>query len=153
MSFHQRSFTHRFDTMGDIAEKVFEQVFPEHSRVGINRPNMRVTDMPAELRYAPDYMTVDSFVEVMGIGRDKTLKVKLEKIMALQHWTAIAPVNFFVYDSNRNKWWIGPAHDWWIAAVTHGEVSHFHDNNKPYLALRSDHFPTEAHDGPPRDPD
>jgi hypothetical protein len=130
--------------MGDAAEKQFEIIFPSHHRFGINRPNMHVPSIPLMLRYAPDYMVQSGLVECMGVGRDATLKLKLDKLSALLRWELIADVSLFVWDSHRSRYWIALIQDWNRACVEHGEVDEFNDNGKPYVRLKSTNFPTSA---------
>ena len=142
--FNAAPFNIRYSSMGDTSEKVFESLYPNFHRLGLNRPNMNVNALPAQMRYLPDYLTTAGMVEVMGIGRDKTLKLKFEKMHALQQWTSIMQVHLFVYDSHRRKWWIGPIEEWQQRCVEHATVAYFSDNNKPYMRLLSDNFPTEG---------
>lgn len=144
MAFHEQHFASRFGQMGDASEKQFEQLFPQHHRFGLNRPNMHVPSIPAMLRYTPDYMIVSGLVECMGIGRDSTLKLKLEKMSALHRWELVAPVSLFVWDSHRSRYWIASLSDWQRACVEHGEVAEFDDNSKPYIRLKSTNFPTTS---------
>ena len=144
MSYHEQSFSARFGSMGDASEQMFERLYPQHHRFGLNRPNMHVPSIPLMLRYAPDYMVVSGLVECMGIGRDATLKLKLDKLSALQRWELIAEVSLFVWDSHRSRYWIAPLADWQRACVEHGEVAEFNDNNKPYIRLKSANFPTTS---------
>ena len=142
--FHQAPFAVRYTQMGDVAEGVFEKVFPAHHRLGLNRPNLRVMSLPYITRFLPDFLVADGMVEVMGIGRDKTLKFKIEKMHNLLRWGMVCPVHLFVYDSSRKKWYYAPIEQWFQAATAHGTLDHFEDNNSPYLRLLSDNFPCEG---------
>jgi hypothetical protein len=51
----------------------------------------------------PDYLTTKGWVEVMGVGDDQTLKLKLDKLMALHFWRLLMPVDLWVYDSRRDR--------------------------------------------------
>ena len=128
--------------MGDAAEEVFSRIYPRNSRCGLNRPDMNVAAMTTLSRCIPDFQTEDAFVEVMGIGRDATLKLKVEKGLALVQWQFIANVDIFVSDSHRRRWWRAPLQEWLEACFQHSEVKRFHDNNKLYWALHADNFPT-----------
>jgi hypothetical protein len=143
-AFHQAPFAVRYSQMGDVSEGVFETLTPNHHRYGLNRPNMYVANLPPMLRYTPDYLTPNGLVEVMGIGKDKTLKIKIEKINALLKWHMTGEVHLFVYDSYRKKWWLAEIDDWFSACVSYGEMARFPDNNKEYVRLNSDNFPVEG---------
>lgn len=145
MSFHEQSFHTRLGTMGDTAEAVFDHLFPQSHKLGLNRPPFSMAGMLLEMRYVPDRMTREAFVEVMGIGGDQTLKLKLEKFDALFCWKALGPVDLFVYDQANERWWMAPITDWFRAALLHGTLGEFHDG-KEFAALHADHFPTAPTD-------
>jgi hypothetical protein len=134
--------------MGDKAEKTFEQVFPRHNRIGLNRPDMNVSKMTLLSRTIPDYQTETALVEVMGIGRDATLKLKAEKALALIQWQFIDPVELFVADSYKRRWWRAPLDSWLTACFQHATVDHFPDNNKLFWRLHVDHFPVDPTPSP-----
>ena len=96
-------WSERFKDMGDEAEGVFEELYNVNgvgfARFGFNRPNLHMSKLPTHLRYAPDYVTEDGFVEVQGFGRDQTCKLKVDKWEALRYWDCLHPVYLFVYDS------------------------------------------------------
>ena len=142
-AFHQSPFHVRFGAMGDVAEKVFEDIFPAHHRLGLNRPNLHTQSLPYIMRFLPDFLTVDGMIEVMGVGRDKTLKFKIEKMNALARWQQMAPVHLFVYDSSKKRWWISPLEAWQEACISKGTIDHFDDNKKAYVKLLTDDFPSE----------
>lgn len=142
--FHKAPFHVRFGTMGDTAEKIFEQVFPHHHRLGLNRPNLHTQSLPYIMRFLPDFLTVQGMVEVMGIGRDKTLKFKIEKLHNLIKWSNMCEVHLFVYDSSRKKWYMAPLDAWHAACTAHGTLDHFDDNNAAFIRLTSDNFPVEG---------
>lgn len=87
--FHQGSYQERYTQMGDEAEGHFEKNNSSWVRYGLNRPNFYVHKLPHHIRYTPDYLQADPvrLVEVMGMGRTP-LKIKLEKLAALQWWDA-----------------------------------------------------------------
>lgn len=103
--FSDKSFDSRFGAMGDEAEGMFEQVHPKGwVRWGLDRPNLKVSALPVKIRYAPDYLTSDGFVEVMGVGRDQILKLKVEKLCCLWQWHAEMPTNLFIWDSKNKRY-------------------------------------------------
>ena len=98
MAFSDLNWNQRFESMGDETEGIFEEMYPEqYVRFGFNRPPFSIAKMPLQLRYAPDYIEGGiRFVECQGIGA-AGLKVKIEKLMALQHWDLMLPVHFFIW--------------------------------------------------------
>lgn len=144
-NFNEKKWNNRFGAMGDTAESAFVGVHPEAHRVGLNRPNFDVRGMHDAMRYAPDYMLQDGLYEVMGVASrgDSLLKVKFEKLSALSIWTCIGPINLFVYDSSKKRYWEATLEDWTKACHKYAEVARFHDNKKPYFALHIDNFPSE----------
>lgn len=90
--------------MGDEAEQVFTEVYGRGYVVwGLRRPSIKVSALPAKIRYAPDYLTSDGFVEVMGVGRDQVLKLKVEKHIALLQWNQEMPTRLFIWDSSNRR--------------------------------------------------
>ena len=138
--FHEQPFSARFAVMGDQAEAVFDLIHPKNHELGLNRPPFGMAGMSAVMRYTPDRMTRDAFVEVMGFGRGQTLKVKHEKFEALQAWATIAPVELFIYDSHNQRYWEGPL-DAWLWAYQDAETGVYPDNGKTYLTLPANQFP------------
>jgi hypothetical protein len=142
--FHEAPFAQRYAIMGDIAESVFEDVEPKHHRLGYNRPPFYVANLPLMLRNLPDYMIKEGLVEVMGIGKDKTLKLKVEKLRSLLNWQLIANVELFVYDSHRKQYWRAPIMEWELACAEYATMDRFPDDLRPYYRLNSDNFPNEG---------
>lgn len=150
-SFHQQSFAARHGSMGDQCEAVFDALHGDRvHRLGLNRvwangKRLTLNQMTIPMRYAPDRMVLDRYVECMGIGRDQTLKIKDEKVVSLLRWNNLGPVDLFVYDSKNNRWWQAPILEWNEAITKHAEVDHFSEG-KAYWALHSSHFPSEPTD-------
>ena len=142
--FHEAPFAQRYAIMGDIAESVFEDVEPKHHRLGYNRPPFYVANLPLMLRNLLDYMIKEGLVEVMGIGKDKTLKLKVEKLRSLLNWQLIANVELFVYDSHRKQYWRAPITEWELACAEYATMDRFPDDLRPYYRLNSDNFPNEG---------
>jgi hypothetical protein len=144
-AYYQRSFAERFGAMGDKAEAAFTQVNPTAHRVGLCRPAFSLRDVDANLRYAPDYMTPDGFVEVMGFSSrgSGTLKLKYEKADALRAWNMLAPVSMFVFDSGGKRYWIAPINDWLAACYKHATHQRFEDDDRPYFDLPYPYFPSQ----------
>lgn len=107
MSFKDRSFSNRVKAggMGDLAEGVFENVYPlAWDRMGFNRPSTPMHGMVPFIRYTPDYMTFHGPVEVQGFGHDQIAKVKVEKLDALADWNKIQETRLFLFDSRNSRW-------------------------------------------------
>ena len=102
--FHTQSWVGRFAELGDTAEAIFEQVYPNNwVRFGLNRPPLKMSSLTVRSRYAPDYLTSDGYVEVKGCGRDGIIKIKRENLDALQWWHSNEQVRFFFWDSHRTR--------------------------------------------------
>jgi len=144
-NFKEKSWSNRYSTMGDIAETAFIGVYPHAHRLGLNRPDFDVRGMADPMRYAPDFMMSDGLYEVMGVASrgDSLLKIKFEKLDALSTWMCIGPVNLFIYDSSKKRYWEGGLREWIKACHRCAEVARFPDNKKPYFALHIDDFPAE----------
>ena len=80
-TFKDQPWAARFVAMGDTAEEVFEEVAPFGNliRLGWNRPNIYMGDMSIVLKHMPDYYSGGYLIEVMGMGRDGILKLKLDR--------------------------------------------------------------------------
>jgi hypothetical protein len=107
MSFKDQGWDRRFESMGDMAEAQFEGWMQKRQRgyvrYGLDRPPIQMHKLPARLRYTPDYLCSNQFVEVQGFGQDQTFKLKLDKHGALHWWNDLHPVAFFVYDSRYER--------------------------------------------------
>jgi hypothetical protein len=105
VSFKDASWDRRFAEMGDQAEGVFEAVCKRgFVRCGLNRPPLRMSDLPTRVRYWPDYLCSNKFVEVQGCGRDQKFKLKLSKWGALRWWNDLHPVELFLWDSFHKRY-------------------------------------------------
>lgn len=142
--FHEQDWTGRFAVLGDTAEKKFIEWCERHElpwvRFGLERPPISLRDVPARLRYAPDFMQSRRMVEVQGLGRDQLLKVKVDKFGALHHWNEIKTdrfdgVWFFVWDSHKKRecqFPLGMLDRLLNTGVA--ELAYFHEQ-KPYFAF------------------
>lgn len=102
--FRDRQWSDRFLVLGDEAEAVFDEWHPVKSApLGLNRPDVPLGNVPAFLRYMPDRLLADGLVECQGIGRDQTVKLKLDKFLALKLWHNIFPTRMFVWDSANRR--------------------------------------------------
>ena len=98
--FNQQDFGQRFGAMGDEAEGVFESTHTgKYVRYGLNRPPVSMSMIPPFIRYTPDYLTSHGLVEVQGVGKDRKLKLKLDKAESLNEWHKQFKLTFFVWDT------------------------------------------------------
>src|SRR6266498_2550714 len=96
-SFRDQDWQARYQGMGDLAEGAFEEVHQYgFVRWGLDRPPIQVHKLPKRIRFAPDYLTTHSFVEVQGFGKDQVIKLKLDKYDALRWWNVLHPVDLFL---------------------------------------------------------
>jgi hypothetical protein len=144
-TYKNQPWSSRIKTMGDTAETAFESVHPSAHRLGMLRPTFDTRHMRDTMRYAPDYMLPDGLYEVMGCASrgDSMLKTRFDKLTSMSVWQAIGPVNLWIWDSSKKRYWVAPLADWVKAFHKFGVVDRFPDNNKPYFALHIDYFPTE----------
>lgn len=135
--FREQSFAARLEAMGDRAEQAFEQIHDGgFVRFGLNRPPVAVQQLPTMVRYTPDYLTSSGFVEVQGVGRDRIVKLKIEKAVALQQWHSIFNLRLFVWDSKRNKHHYLNWGELWVRLPAM-PIGHFSEG-KPYWELNID---------------
>lgn len=104
-AFRDRTFTERYSKMGDTAEKKFEEVYSKgFVRWGLDRPPLQVPKLPKRIRYTPDYLTTSHLIECQGFGRDQELRLKVDKLNALEWWSLVHPVQIFVWDSHNKRY-------------------------------------------------
>lgn len=113
--FKDQSWNARFGAMGDEAEAKFEEVHEGGwVRHGLNRPPLSMSKLPPFVRYAPDYLTTShGYVEVQGVGRDRLLKLKVEKAIELQRWHGLFMLTLFVWDSKKKRHTYVPWNEVW----------------------------------------
>lgn len=104
-AFHKQTWNNRFQQMGDEAEGIFEATHKlGWVRTGLNRPPLAMHLIAVNVRYMPDYLTSRCWVEVQGCGRDKVIRIKLEKLEALDAWLKLGqPVEFFFWDTTNKR--------------------------------------------------
>lgn len=144
MTYSDGTWEQREQTLGDPAEKAFEH-WSQHydlgyARYGLLRPNLNMRELPAEIRYTPDYVTEYGFVEVQGCGQDGLLKFKHDKLEALKWWDKIYPVTFWLWSSATDL-----SAQCGLMEVLDRSVDEFYadyrtdgmfDGNKPYSTVR-----------------
>lgn len=144
MSFSQRSWTERLGQMGDEAEAEFEHRSKLGAvRTGLKRPPVRVRDLHPYVRQIPDYLTTRGWVEVMGMGEDQILKLKVKKLEALHFWALLMPVSLWVWDSHKRRYVELP-----LARVdelaVRAKIAFFPEGAPYYELIASDLFGKEA---------
>lgn len=97
----------RMASAGDIAEKQFERWYQDtyHRkpyRYGLHG-DAPYTGVPF-VQATPDYLGRDLFYEVQGVGKDRMVKVKTAKVLALQEWSYHLPVRFWFFDAVDRRW-------------------------------------------------
>ena len=136
MSFADRPFGVRIQTMGDIAERKFEEESAvKWVRYGLCRPPINMAMLPPQLRYTPDYLTSQGLIEVQGLGQDQILKVKHDKLEALRWWNRVHPVFMFVYDSHKDRYSMLSLKDLTKRCKLSGTEQF--PEGKPYFAIKS----------------
>lgn len=139
--FRDQSFAARFGAMGDEAEGMFEATYPEgFVRFGLNRPPIRLADVPPFVRYTPDYLTSKGLVEVQGFGRDQTFKLKDDKLAALLKWQEKFRVDVWVWDSHKRRYGWLRLNQLLVAVQDHARQKAFVEG-KPYWALAAGKLP------------
>lgn len=133
-------FSTRFSTMGDIAEGAYEEFTDQPvARFGFNRPDPSMAKWDAFIRYTPDYIHHDRFVEVKGCGRDGIMKLKQENLSALREWSDHLPVWLFVWNSHKQQSVFFEIDDRFMKWIgQHCGHSRFPDNNKIYWEVPFD---------------
>lgn len=149
VAFRDRPFGERFASMGDRAELVCEEVFGlvgrPFQRFGLLRPPFPMGKLGPFVRYTPDYITSDALVECQGLGKDGVVKVKRDKLQALQSWDLYHRVELFLWWSAKKKWMLIALDD--VAHMCDDpEMSSigFFDGDKAYWALKAEAMETET---------
>jgi hypothetical protein len=134
-TFQDQHWQSRFASMGDEAEAVFESVY-EHgfTRYGLDRPPIAVGKLPLKLRYTPDYHTSAGLVEVQGFGQQQLIKVKVEKLTALEMWQQDAPVRLFFFDKTHSACALQPLAEFTRNVYAHAALDRFPEG-KPFFFL------------------
>lgn len=139
-SFKDKNFAARYGDMGDLSEGAFEQWCEDNSRNyirwGLDRPPLNLRMIPTRLRYSPDYLMSNQFVECQGFGRDNTFKLKVEKHGALHWWSDLHPVELWVLDSHKSRACFVSLKTL-DAMLPHAELGAFPEG-KTYFAIKGD---------------
>jgi len=134
--FADKDFASRLGALGDEAESVFEEVYPKGWAVyGLRRPPIRVAALAPKIRFSPDYITSDGFIEVASVFTERVLKLKVAKHIALLQWNQEMPTYLFIWDSPENRYTLPPMTIEQVTdAVAAASVDHFPEGT-PYWAI------------------
>ena len=140
MSYRDKPFSQRLNTMGDLSEAHFESIAPlgKAVRYGWNRPSVTMTKMAETIRHTPDYYAqIGYLVECAGLGRDGIYKLKVAKHEALKVWNKIQPVMLFLWNSSTSEWALL---DWkssskYVARAKRNGVEAFENDGNEYYAI------------------
>jgi hypothetical protein len=106
-TFKDLPFSERFKKLGDEAESVFRSFSDAHKvgyqRTGLERPPFPMHRLPVMVRYTPDFVTANCYVEVQGFGHDSVIKLKTEKLDALTQWDFVFRTEMFLWDNVRRQ--------------------------------------------------
>lgn len=143
-SFKDAGWARRYASMGDEAEAVFEAVYPQGwVRFGLDRPPLRMYDLPAKIRYCPDYLTSKGFVEVQGLGRDRTVKVKHDKLDAMEQWHEEFRCDLFLWDRTKERFGFVRLTDLQDAIAAGKATTEHFPEGKAYFAFNVDDAPVD----------
>jgi hypothetical protein len=127
-AFKDGTWAQRQGTLGDPAEKKLLEVHPTNLvRWGLDRPPLQVGKLPKRIRYAPDFLASDVFIECQGVGRDQVIKLKWEKLSCLYFWDQVHPVQLFFWDSHRKRHTYVPLRVIGDLVNEVAELGHFHE--------------------------
>lgn len=128
--------------MGDEAESIYSDIEPlgRSERNGWRRPKVSMQRMPQTLRHKPDfYADSGHLVEVMGLGRDGVLKLKVDKYEALKFWNQACDVVLFLWNSSKRQWLVLGWDDIksLVAKARNAGIAEFNDGNE-YFPIQWD---------------
>ena len=152
-AYKDKTWDERVATLGDEAELRFTSWATKNNlgydRYGLDRPPLRMYELPARLRYTPDFLMSRQFVEVQGLGRDQVFKLKMDKHGALHYWCDLHPVYLFVWDSHHQRECFIHLHDLDHVIGQYADMKQFHEG-KPYFAVPADAVFLAGKDKPER---
>jgi len=144
-NFSTQDYSVRHQYLGDTAEAVFEERWPANwVRFGLSRPPLSMGMLPPKVRYQPDYLTSNAFYEVMACGRDRTLKLKVDKLDVLKFYhEEIFNTLLFVWHMTDDRYGAWTIED--VGRVAAGtEIKEFKSDRKPYYPIDIDLLPDEG---------
>lgn len=141
MTFSDQDWDTRLVTLGDPAEKAFEAWCNKRGlgyvKYGLDRPPVRLAQVPPMVRYTPDYLTDEALYEVQGCGRDSVFKFKHDKLVSLHRWTDIWHTRMWLWHQPLDaSVWL-PIHSIIELCITKGELrtNGLFDGSKPFAAV------------------
>lgn len=112
--YSDKGWNERYATLGDTAEGIFAEAEPlgSFSRLGWRRPmtaagkRLSMKRMSDNIKHMPDFYVESGYlVEVMGLGKDGILKLKLSKYDGLKWWNKSGnKVALFVWNAHLRMW-------------------------------------------------
>jgi hypothetical protein len=92
------------------AEQVFVEVWPDRKfeKRGNDRTEIDIRKWSAFLRYMPDFLDKDGWIECKGFGNDRIVKIKDETRMELRLWAKRDSVRMFLWDRKLRRWTVLP---------------------------------------------
>jgi hypothetical protein len=91
---------------GDLAEEKVAKVLADMNRPvapfgprRVSTERAQQTTWPEVIRFAPDYLGWNRFIECQGFGHERRVIFKERKLDALVFWNGIMPVWFGLYDA------------------------------------------------------
>lgn len=141
-AFHDLPWDERQRYLGDDAERAFrrwcELVGLKCAKYGLDRPEVDVSKLGPMLRYTPDFIAGSDLYEVMVVGRDNLLKLKVEKYMYLGQWNlTMAPTHLWVWHWPSNTGGAKPVPSLANVVIGEPDLRSFHDG-KHYWAIDVD---------------
>lgn len=108
MTFKDQNWEERVEVLGDIGENAFREYAARRSlgvvKYGLDRPPINLSRTPDFVRYSPDFLTDEAFVEVQGCGRDQQFKFKHSKLIALRQWNRHHHVMVWLWNEPLQDW-------------------------------------------------
>jgi hypothetical protein len=144
MSDKDKTYSQRNDGRTNLAEACAEEYFKRENfkyvRYGFDEKCGRVDSaiwwkIPEEIRSAPDYIVANDatvFFEVKGYAGN--LKIKINDMVAYEHWSKILPVMMFAMNCITDKEYCVE----WKKVIEHMskcEVGHYADNGRTYFII------------------
>ena len=107
MTFRDQGWSERVTKLGDEAEQKFMEWADKkglgYVEYGLRRPPLRMYELPARIRYTPDFLMSKVFIEAQGFGRDNVAKLKIDKAGCLHWWNDVHPTYLFWWDSYHER--------------------------------------------------
>lgn len=146
MPFSDKSFSERYEKLGNESETIFQSWASlrgiRYVQYGFDKPGFeRFWKMPVVIRATPDFVcegTRPFFAEVKATS-GRVLKLKRETMRALDVWNGYMTVWFFVYRSDSKEY----------TFISYREmqdiceqfpVKHFKSDNKPFYEINTRAF-------------